>query len=117
MPVVNINWKHSASTEEQKNEIAAKLAAGISEKAHVEPQRIIVSYFDVYQPADTGPIIFINWSAVHTDEEKDGVAQVVFDAFTSVMGRPYPCVTIFYDIPLGNLGGGGKIINRSAPKE
>lgn len=110
MPIVNIHWSFQDSTDEQRRELAVRVAEGISRYAHVDPKRVMVFFQDTEQPAGTGPVTFINWSAGHDNEERQNVCHALHEAVQAITDVPYSCPIVFYDIPKGCLGGGGRLI-------
>jgi len=115
MPCIYVNWdeKH---TKEQKEQIREIVSGKLGELLAVDKQYITVFYNDMKTEniPHTGYLVWVYWTEGRSDEDKDAVAKHVTDAICQVTQMdPHKISVMIFDLPRGNLGSNGRIINRS----
>lgn len=114
MPICRIAWEEGRS-KELKKDLREKLVPDLAKAANTPLDKIWVCFENIPQidMPKNGAIVEVLISIGRTDVEKDEIVKVITDAITEFTEIIPTRVLIFItDIPKGNFGKAGKIVNR-----
>ena len=113
MALVFVNWELSATTEAEKESMTSLVTAAVVKNSNAKGALVAFQDMKCY-PAAPGPVIFVNWTEGQLPQVKDAMVQGITEAVCTATGvSPKGVKIIFNDVPRGDLGNDGRIINRN----